>query len=404
MASNIHPKTAIMGVDSPIGLTVLRELGERGVPLLAMGRSARSLGRASRHAHEFALTPRQPIAHWLPEIVAHHDIKAVMAVSEGDLIQLAPLKDTILDCTLLVPDADKLALILDKNRTLALAAELGIDVPASWQPVLAEDFPARAAALSYPVAIKWSYPPAAEASLAEHGLSLEKVEYAADADRLLAILRRYDAVGQWPLVQTWCAGHGLGQMLNMADGRATLRFQHRRLREWPPTGGVSTFCETVPLSRHGEQMAASEALLRRIGWTGPAMVEYRHDPATGRYWLMEINGRFWGSIPLAYHAGAHFGWESYRTQILGETGSEQPALKQLRARFVIPDTKHFMKQVAGDNSSLSLSEKLIFSVKFCGQFLDPRIRYYVWSWRDPKPSFSDLRNGIRKALRRDKSG
>ena len=36
------------------------------------------------------------------------------------------------------------------------------------------------------------------------------------------------------------------------------------------------------------------------------MVEYRHDPSTGRCCLMEINGRFWGSLQLAIDAGVDF--------------------------------------------------------------------------------------------------
>ena len=34
--------------------------------------------------------------------------------------------------------------------------------------------------------------------------------------------------------------------------------------------------------------------------------------------LMEINGRFWGSLPLAYHAGTRFAWLTYAALGLGE--------------------------------------------------------------------------------------
>src|SRR3546814_6270790 len=36
------------------------------------------------------------------------------------------------------------------------------------------------------------------------------------------------------------------------------------------------------------------------------MVEYRFDRATETYVFMEINGRFWGSLPLAIAAGVPF--------------------------------------------------------------------------------------------------
>ena len=77
-------------------------------------------------------------------------------------------------------------------------------------------------------------------------MPFEKVEYADTPEALLTILRRYDMFGQYPLVQSYCPGEGLGQMLLMQNGKATLRFQHRRLREFPATGGVSTFCELIP--------------------------------------------------------------------------------------------------------------------------------------------------------------
>src|SRR3546814_15830595 len=69
-------------------------------------------------------------------------------------------------------------------------------------------------------------------------------------------------------------GVGLGQMLHMEGARATLRFQHRRLHEWPPEGGVATLCRAEPMDRHATQMALSEKLLRALDWQGPALVEY----------------------------------------------------------------------------------------------------------------------------------
>jgi hypothetical protein len=50
----------------------------------------------------------------------------------------------------------------------------------------------------------------------------------------------------------------------------------------------------------------SEALLDQLGWNGVAMVEYKRDIATGTPYLMEINGRFWGSLQLAIDAGVDF--------------------------------------------------------------------------------------------------
>ena len=378
---------AVLGADSPIGLTVIRELGEHGVPVIAMVRDAKGLGRYSRHARAFEVIEK-PLAAFLARIIERHGISAILAISEHQLIELAALKGKLGDCAVLCPDADTLATVLDKQRTLDIAARLGIDTPSTWQPLAGEDRRAKAAQIAYPVAIKWPDPNLVGARLDAAGLALEKVEYAADAPALLAILARYDPVGAWPIVQTWCPGEGLGQMLHMKDGEATLTFQHRRLREWPPTGGVSALCEAIDPAPHREQLEKSEALLREIGWQGPAMVEYRHDPLTGRYWLMEVNGRFWGSIPLAYHCGAHFAWEQYRRFVLGKRGPRRDIYAPRRARYAIPDGKHLLAVLR--DGRLPFGERLRRAGRFALDFLDPRVRWYVWSLSDPKPFFGDL--------------
>ena len=43
-----------------------------------------------------------------------------------------------------------------------------------------------------------------------------------------------------------------------------------------------------------------------LDWEGVAMVECKHDPLTDRYYVMEINPRFWGSLQLAVDAGVDF--------------------------------------------------------------------------------------------------
>jgi len=396
MTNRARP-VAVISPDSPIGLSVVRELGEHGLPVLVVSSKADCLSRHSRHAMAFELMDG-PLAQCLPAFIARHHPLAVLAISEHHLVELAALKGKLGDTQVLCPDADKLEVVLDKTRTLEVAASLGIDVPHSWQPLAGEDHAQGAASLSYPVAIKWADPGVVAPRLEELGIALEKVEYAASPEALASILARYDALSLYPLVQEWCPGEGLGQMLHMRDGRATLAFQHRRLREWPPTGGVSSFCEAVSPQLHAAQMEKSEALLRAIGWQGPAMVEYRHDPATGRYRLMEINGRFWGSIPLARHCGAHFAWELVRCFAMGrsDTGTFRP-YRNRRARFVIPDAKHLVAVIR--DRKLPPFRRLGFALRFFADFLDPRVRYYVWSWRDPMPMLSDLAGAFRRKRR-----
>jgi hypothetical protein len=76
------------------------------------------------------------------------------------------------------------------------------------------------------------------------------------------------------------------------------------LLEKPPSGGVSVLCESVPLDE--EMVEAAKKLLSVVEWTGVAMVEFKRDHRDGKAKLMEINGRFWGSLQLAIEAGIDF--------------------------------------------------------------------------------------------------
>ena len=396
------PTAIVLGVDSPIGLTVMRELGGHGVPVHGVGKAG-SIGRGSRHCAGFTPRPAGPIAEWLPGVIERTGAGALLAVGESDLLALAALRETIAGCRILTPRARQLAIVLDKRETLSFARAIAMDTPESWQPRMNEDFATRAATLSYPAVAKWADPADIAALLENHDMEFVKAEFVRTPQEVAALLARYAPLGRWPLIQSYCPGIGLGQMLYMADGEATLAFQHRRLHEWPPEGGVSTWCAAEPRGRHETQMRRSEMLLRKIGWEGPAMVEYRYDPATERYWLMEINGRFWGSLPLAWRCGAHFAWEQYRRAVLGDATPAPLPRDDLRARYMIPETRRlarilFRRRTIADPAFVVRPLRDLASYWLA--FLDPRTRYYVFDLSDVGPSLADLRGVFRKLLRR----
>lgn len=72
---------------------------------------------------------------------------------------------------------------------------------------------------------------------------------------------------------------------------------HERLLEYPVSGGPSAACRTVIAPQLAE---AAYKLLRALNWRGLAMVEFKGDT------LIEINPRFWGSMPLVFTAGSKF--------------------------------------------------------------------------------------------------
>jgi predicted ATP-grasp superfamily ATP-dependent carboligase len=387
-----RPPVIVVGIDSPIGLTVVRELGAAGVEVHGIARDRRGLGLYSRHLAQGYLREGDLPAQLL-QIARESGATLVMSVSMGDSLALRAAADKGLlpGLTPLVPPAAKLALVNDKAAICAVAERLGIPVPRTWQPTAADVDCAPPPGIGFPCILKWRDPEKAAAPLARLGLPLLKCEFAHDEAELRAALARYRPAGIWPLVQSYCPGTGLGQMFLMKDGRALMRFQHRRLHEWPPEGGVSTLCESVDPDRHRELLQRSEALLREIGWEGSAMVEYRHDPATGATALMEINGRFWGSLPLASQAGARFALGTYLALGLGYDLPERPFRASLRCRYMVPETRRLLRVTLGRKAIPDRS--LAFSparelLRWIGGFFGGR--YYVFSLRDPLPFLADI--------------
>jgi predicted ATP-grasp superfamily ATP-dependent carboligase len=105
------------------------------------------------------------------------------------------------------------------------------------------------------------------------------------------------------LLQEFVPGKGEAVFFLASKGRALVHFAHRRLREKPPTGGMSVLRESI--RPDPELLAKGERLIADLDWTGVAMVEFRRTP-DGRAVLMEINPRLWGSLQLAIDAGVDF--------------------------------------------------------------------------------------------------
>src|SRR5262249_1903561 len=145
------------------------------------------------------------------------------------------------------------------------------------------------AAVSFPVVLKPPRP------YEDHPWKAWNFQYkhCSSTQEVLDILEKFSGAPYLPLVQEHCPGHCVRVEICMHEGKPIAAFQHERIRELPPTGGVSVMRRSKALT--DALFKDSVRLLVGMDWRGVAMVEYRYDPKTKRYWLMEVNGRFWGS-------------------------------------------------------------------------------------------------------------
>src|SRR5213076_2792369 len=121
-------------------------------------------------------------------------------------------------------------------------------------------------------------------------------------------------------------------------------FAHERLRDVRPSGSGSSLRRSVALDPRLQTRA--ERLLCEMQWHGPAMVEFRDD-GTGAPWLMEVNGRFWGSLQLSIAAGRDF--PRLWIEILTAKPVQPPAAYRegVTLRWLWGDVKRLLHILAG---------------------------------------------------------
>jgi predicted ATP-grasp superfamily ATP-dependent carboligase/protein-tyrosine-phosphatase len=186
----------------------------------------------------------------------------------------------------------------DKAQTFDLAESLGIDVPNRLLVRSIDDL--KNCEWAFPIVVKPSRSVVADGAGGWHALS---VRYVHNQSELETVAN--EDLGYGPIIlQEYAQGKGVGVEVLVDHGKVVASFQHERIHEWPLTGGGSSYRKSTAVD--ARMLESAEQLMKACGYHGVAMVEFKHDVASDRRWLMEINGRFWGSLPLCVHAGADF--------------------------------------------------------------------------------------------------
>jgi predicted ATP-grasp superfamily ATP-dependent carboligase len=245
--------------------------------------------------------------------------------------------------------AEQFARISDKQAVLEAAQRVGVAIP---EQTVVDDATMASAldldTLRYPIVVKPARSVAGESS----ARAKFSVVHAASPGELRSTLEGMDARAFPLLLQQRIVGPGVGIFLLLWQGDCLAQFSHRRLREKPPSGGISVYRESIALDP--SLAARSRALLNTFGWEGVAMIEYKVDAASGTPYLMEINGRFWGSLQLAIDAGVDFP----RLLVDAVTGGSPTPVTEYRAgvrsRWFWGDLDHLIARVRFDDVRLAL--------------------------------------------------
>jgi predicted ATP-grasp superfamily ATP-dependent carboligase len=388
-------------------LALVRALGRAGIPVTVGSRGPTSLAGSSRYCTASICYPspveggdgfRTALVKTMPD----GGYRVLFPMTDVTMRIVAQMREVLAPLARVpVPTEEQLDQAQDKRCVLLLAQQVGIACPQTFMLHEGERLADVARRIDYPAVIK----PRLSWWLKGGNWVSGNVQYAYNADDLTEKYRKSNLLIPDPLVQEKIEGEGQGVFLLIWNGELKAAFCHRRLREKPPWGGVSVYRESIPFDQ--ELVHKSFTLLQTIGWQGPAMVEFKVDRRDGKAKLMEVNGRFWGSLQLAIDAGINFPLMFYRLANGEEAPCEFNYKVGVKSRWLLGDFDHLLIRLTrsrGTNgSSRYPTSKLRASLDFM-KFYERDMYYEVFRFEDPGPGWYEWKSYIRELFRRRATG
>lgn len=316
------PRVLVLGDDTRSFLAIARSLGRAGFAVHAAPFDFSSPALASRYVGAVHRLPPYSLSAdaWTAAIralVAAEGIDLIVPCDDRTLLPLDRHAHELGPVRLAVPNRAAMAAFFDKGETRRIADEEGVPVARGRVLGDGEDAAALAAELGLPLALK----PRSSYALGQAGAK-SSVRIVRSLAELAAALAQVQRPAEW-LAESFFDGVGVGVSVLADEGEVLEAFQHRRLHEASETGGSS---DRISAPLDPRLLAAVEKLARRTALSGVAMFEFRCDRTSGAFILLEVNARFWGSLPLAVAAGADFPADLARLLV----GGARPAARAYR--------------------------------------------------------------------------
>jgi len=332
--------------------------------------------------------PQENVAAFLASItgfVREHPGALVLPMTEATTLPISTHRDSLIaaGARLVLPDHANLLQAFDKDETTRLAASVGVSVPATILVTSQHEARCAAKSVQYPVVLK---PRTSEELSAGTVRTAGRPRYARNAAELEVTFRDLKTRSSAILVQEFIPGEGCGYFALMRHGELRAEFAHRRIRDVHPTGSGSAV--RISVDPDPEIRRASVAILSALKWHGVAMVEFRKQENSPPV-FMEVNGRFWHSLPLACYAGVDF---PVLIAQMAEQGDIEPSTayrRGVRCRWFLGDARHLLAVWKGAPDG--------YPAPFPGRFKSlvdvltpvPGTYHDLFQWKDPLPELGD---------------
>ena len=371
----------VTDVDMKHSLGIVRSLGKIGIKPYLLSSSKNSICSYSKYANQEIIINKNFDKEELVQITLEYKIELIILVGTNSFMKIVPWKNYLKEngINIITVDEEKQNIAFSKKDTYSLASKINIPIAKTFYPQTFNELNILKTQITFPCVIKGLY---------EVGGNI--VDYAYTENELILkynnLCNKYNIEEKdgLPMLQEYITGSGCAFFAVYNNGKCGLTFQHKRIREYPISGGFSVCAKSYKNNKVEEY---GKKLLDKLNWHGVAMVEFKLNDK-GIPILMEINPKFWGSTDLALEAGVNF------PKALIDIHLNQEI--KYSNNYKIPFKYHWPFQ--GDILHGIENPKAMPSIIL--DMLNPKVRSNIWI-SDIMPSIKIITRSLKKFISQD---
>ena len=297
---------------SIIALAIMRSLGQHGIATVRVHPNRLDRSLSSRYCRGVEVCPdfyesEERLVEFLLAMAKRYDgVRILIPASDDCAYFLARHREALQGAFAVVgPTWAVMQKIMDKMGQYEQANAVGVPIPETYSPSSAAEVRKLAAELqNYPYVIKpvvahqWRLASMQAVSKGKKGFAVRNAQ---------ELIERYDDIARLDgrvMIQEVIGGRDerLYTFLGYIDnaGRPAAYCVRKKLRQMPLDFG---YCTATVSCKDDVVVDQSVRLLQQVGYTGIVGVEWKLDPRTGTYKLIEINARAVNTIGIARACG-----------------------------------------------------------------------------------------------------
>lgn len=384
----------ILDANQRSALAATRALGKQGIRVITGDETKETLAGNSKYCSQRIVYPSpyyspEDFISSLQQTTEIHGVDILFPMTDATTELVLKHRQEFPNMEIPFPELSAYEAVTDKSSLFKTARNAGVPVPGTLYFEDADSVNHVSDEIDFPVVIK----PFRSRIFNNGGIEITSVKYARSLEELGRTIKKHSWLQNHPfMLQQYIRGHGQGIFILCDRGKLVAGFAHKRLREKPPSGGVSVLSESIEVQQPMLDIAMK--LLAPLQWHGVAMVEFKVDH-DGTPYLMEINGRFWGSLQLAIDAGVDFPFLLYKIAC-GQNVEHQVGFRTGKlCRWLLGDLDHLYLKLKSGSQEYSLAEKFAAVGRFIIPW-QPGMHYETNRLNDIKPFIFELKNYLKQ--------